>query len=210
MKEVTQGTLFIITAPSGAGKTSLLKALTDQDRSLGLSISHTTRKPRPGEEHGREYYFTTVEDFIKKEKKGDFLEYAKVHDNYYGTSRQTVLERLKAGKDTLLEIDWQGALQIKAQFHETVSIFILPPSFATLEERLKKRGQDTPEVISKRIEAANAEIMHASEFDYVIINDVFDVALTQLSAIIQAARCKFPRQAISHAELFKQFGIVNN
>lgn len=205
---LSSSTLFIITAPSGAGKSSLLKALTKQDPSLGISVSHTTRAPRPGEEDGREYHFTTVSDFLEKQKKGEFLEYAEVHGNYYGTSRRAVLERLAAGKDTLLEIDWQGAMQIRKLIAETVSIFILPPSIATLEERLNKRGQDSPETIAGRMEAASEEISHASGFDYVIINDDFDHALSQLAAIVQAARCRLPRQVVMHSRLFEQFGII--
>lgn len=205
---LSASTLFIITAPSGAGKSSLLKALTRQDPSLGLSISHTTRAPRPGEEDGREYHFTTASDFLEKQKKGEFLEYAEVHGNYYGTSRRAVLERLSAGKDTLLEIDWQGAMQIRKLIAETISIFILPPSIATLEERLNRRGQDSPEIIAGRLEAASEEISHASSFDYVIINDDFDHALSQLAAIVTAARCRLPRQVVTHTRLFEQFGII--
>ena len=200
--------LFIVTAPSGAGKSSLLHALTQKDPTLGLSISHTTRAPRPGEQNGREYHFTTVADFLEKQKKGEFLESAEVHGNYYGTSRRAVLERLAKGKDTLLEIDWQGAMQIKKLIMETVSIFILPPSIATLKERLNKRGQDSPETIAARIQAASKEIPHAIDFDYVIINDNFDLALAQLAAIVSAARCRFNSQALAHAELFDQFGIT--
>lgn len=209
LTNLSGSSLFIITAPSGAGKSSLLQALIKQDSSLGLSISHTTRSPRDGEEDGREYFFISVADFVEKQKRGDFLEYAEVHGNYYGTSRYAVLERLAAGQDTLLEIDWQGALQIKKLISETVSIFILPPSIETLEERLYKRGKDSPEVIAKRVQAASQEISHASEFDYVIINDNFDLALSQLSAIVKAKRCCFSRQVIAHTDLFKQFGIVS-
>ena len=201
--------LFIITAPSGAGKSSLLQALMKQDPSLGLSISYTTRPPRPGEEDGREYHFTTVSAFLEKQSMGEFLESAHVHGNYYGTSRRLILERLNTGKDTFLEIDWQGAMQIKEQLADTISIFILPPSIATLEERLHKRGQDSPEVIARRLQAASAEISHASGFDYAIINEDFDLALSQLAAIVKAARCRLPRQVATHAELFKQFGIVS-
>jgi len=201
-------TLFVLTAPSGAGKSSLLKALTRQDPSLGVSISHTTRKPRPGEEDGREYHFTTIPDFLEKRKKGEFLESAEVHGNYYGTSRRAVLRRLSADQDTLLEIDWKGAMQIRKLIAETVSIFILPPSIATLEERLNKRGQDSPEIIAARIDAASEEISHASTFDYVIINDDFDHALSQLAAIVLAARCRLPRQVAAHTRLFEQFGII--
>lgn len=202
--------LFIITAPSGAGKSSLLQALTRKDPTLGLSISHTTRAPRPGEQNGREYHFTTVHDFLEKQKKGEFLESAEVHGNYYGTSRRAVLERLASGKDTLLEIDWQGAVQIRKLIMETVSIFILPPSIAALQERLNKRGQDSPETIAARLQAASEEISHAPDFDYVIINDNFDLALTQLTAIVNAARCRFHSQAAAHAGLFGQFGIISN
>ncbi len=204
------GMLFIITAPSGAGKSSLLKELTRQDDSLGLSISHTTRAPRPGEEDGREYYFTTIADFQERQRKGEFLESAEVHGNYYGTSRRAVLERLASGKDTLLEIDWQGAMQIRKLIAETISIFILPPSITVLEERLHKRGQDSLEIIARRIDAANEEISHASGFDYVIINDDFELALSQLAAIVKAARCRLPRQVVTHAELFEQFGIISD
>lgn len=202
--------LFIITAPSGAGKSSLLQALTQKDPTLGLSISHTTRAPRPGEQNGREYYFTTVHDFLEKQKKGEFLESAEVHGNYYGTSRRAVLERLASGKDTLLEIDWQGAEQIRKLIMETVSIFILPPSIAALKDRLEKRGQDSAEIISARIQAASEEISHAPDFDYVIINDNFDLALAQLTAIVSAARCRFHSQAAAHAGLFGQFGIISD
>ena len=202
--------LFIITAPSGAGKSSLLQALTKKDPALGLSISHTTRAPRPGEENGREYYFTTIPDFLEKQKRGEFLESAEVHGNYDGTSRRAVLERLAGGKDTLLEIDWQGAEQIRKLIMETVSIFILPPSIAALKERLEKRGQDSPETIAARIQAASEEISHAPDFDYVIINDNFDLALAQLAAIVSAARCRFSPQAAAHAGLFGQFGIISD
>ncbi|MCL1886428.1 MAG: guanylate kinase [Betaproteobacteria bacterium] len=203
-------TLFIVTAPSGAGKSSLLQALTKLDSTLGLSISHTTRPPRPGEENGREYHFTTLSNFLEKQRNGEFLESAEVHGNYYGTSRHAILERLTAGKDTLLEIDWQGALQIKKLIPGAISIFILPPSIATLEKRLHHRGQDSPEIIAKRLHAANGEISHVSEFDYVIINDDFDFALSQLMAIIKAARCKLSRQVVTHSELFEQFGIISD
>ena len=199
--------LFTVTAPSGAGKSSLLAALIRKDPSLHLSVSHTTRPPRPGEENGREYHFTTVEDFKKRLEQGEFLEHATVHGNYYGTSRVSVMNQLNAGYDTLLEIDWQGARQIRRLFPETVSVFILPPSISALEERLNKRRQDSPEIIKQRIEAAGEEIRHASECDYVIINHDFDLALTKLAAIVETARCRMSRQAIRNRELFAQFGI---
>ncbi|MDB5773082.1 MAG: guanylate kinase, partial [Burkholderia sp.] len=162
------GSLFMVVAPSGAGKSTLVNALLAQEPTIKLSISYTTRAPRPGEMHGREYYFTSVEDFQKRRENGEFLESAEVHGNYYGTSRLLISEQMKAGTDVLLEIDWQGAQQVKKQFPDAVGIFILPPSIAALEERLKKRGQDEPHVITRRILAAGGEIAHAPEFEYVI------------------------------------------
>ncbi len=206
-QSVAGSSLFTITAPSGAGKSSLLAALIRQDASLRLSISHTTRAPRPGEQNGREYHFTTVDDFRKRLDEGEFLEHALVHGNYYGTSKLSVLSQLNAGNDTLLEIDWQGARQIRKLFPETVSVFILPPSISTLEERLVRRGQDSRDIIKQRIQAADEEIRHASEFDYVIINYDFDLALAKLAAIVETARCRMTRQAIKNRELFAQFGI---
>ena len=207
-QNVTASSLFTVTAPSGAGKSSLLSALIRQDPSLRLSISHTTRPPRPGEQNGREYHFTTVDNFRKRLDADEFLEYAIVHGNYYGTSKLSVLDQITAGHDTLLEIDWQGARQIRRLFPETVSVFILPPSIAVLEDRLKKRGQDSPEIIRQRIEAADEEIRHACEADYVIINTDFELALSKLASIVEAARCRTALQAIRNRELFLQFGIV--
>ena len=207
-QNVTASSLFTVTAPSGAGKSSLLSALIRQDPSLRLSISHTTRPPRPGEQNGREYHITTVDNFRKRLDADEFLEYAIVHGNYYGTSKLSVLDQITAGHDTLLEIDWQGARQIRRLFPETVSVFILPPSIAVLEDRLKKRGQDSPEIIRQRIEAADEEIRHACEADYVIINTDFDLALSKLASIVEAARCRTALQAIRNRELFLQFGIV--
>lgn len=205
---MTGSSLFTVSAPSGAGKSSLIAALLRQDPTLCLSISHTTRQPRPGEVNGREYHFTTVDDFKKRLDANEFLEYALVHGNYYGTSKLSVLEQLSAGCDTLLEIDWQGARQIRSLFPETVSIFILPPAFDVLENRLNKRGQDAPEIIRQRIEAAGEEIRHACEADYVIINADFDLALSKLASIVEAARCRTAQQAVRNHELFSQFGIV--
>ncbi|TFV96543.1 guanylate kinase, partial [Oxalobacteraceae bacterium OM1] len=164
------GSLFMVVAPSGAGKSTLVNALLAQEPSIKLSISYTTRQPRPGEEHGREYYFTTVKDFLARRESGEFLESAEVHGNYYGTSRLLIAEQMRAGTDVLLEIDWQGAQQVRKQFPQAVGIFILPPSIAALEERLKKRGQDAENVILRRVLAAGSEIAHAPEFEYVIIN----------------------------------------
>lgn len=204
----TGSSLFTISAPSGAGKSSLIAALLKADPTLRLSISTTTRQPRPGEVHGREYHFTTLEAFRKSIDDGEFLEYALVHDNHYGTSRLKVLEQLQAGNDVLLEIDWQGALQIREQFPDTVSIFILPPSIAELENRLNRRGQDSKDTIKRRIQGAALEISHASDFDYVIINKDFDLALKQLSAVIESARCRTQQQALKNQALFAEFGII--
>ena len=203
----SSGSLFVIAAPSGAGKSSLVKVLLEQEPAMRLSISTTTRSPRPGEEHGREYFFSSKEDFLQRQSAGEFLEYAEVHGNFYGTSRLALMEQVQAGKDVLLEIDWQGAQQIRKHFPQAVSIFILPPSMAALEERLRKRGQDAEEVIKHRLAGASDELAHASEFEYVIINLDFAAALDQLLAIVRANRCKLQQQAARHSSLFAQLGI---
>ncbi|TCS36022.1 guanylate kinase [Paucimonas lemoignei] len=203
----TAGSLFMVVAPSGAGKSSLVNALLEREPAIKLSISHTTRQPRPGEQHGREYYFTSVDDFLAMRDADEFLESAEVHGNYYGTSKIQILDQMKAGTDVLLEIDWQGAQQIKKQFPNAIGIFILPPSIQALEERLLKRGQDEPHVITRRILAAGGEIAHAPESEYVIINQDFATALSELTAIIKAARCRFAQQAARNAALFAQLGI---
>lgn len=204
---LSSGSLFMVVAPSGAGKSSLVNALLAQEPSIKLSISFTTRQPRPAEQHGREYYFTSVEDFLIRRDAGEFLESAEVHGNYYGTSRLLIEKEMKAGIDVLLEIDWQGAQQVKKQFPHAVGIFILPPSINALEERLKNRGQDDPHVITRRILAAGGEIAHAPEFEYVIINQEFACALSELSSIVKATRCRFAQQAARNAFLFAQLGI---
>ena len=201
------GSLFIVAAPSGAGKSTLVNALLAQEPGIKLSISTTTRAPRPGEQHGREYFFTTPEDFVARADAGEFLEWAEVHGNYYGTSRLVVEQEMKNGTDILLEIDWQGARQVRKQFPTAAGIFILPPSIAALEERLYKRGQDEPHVITKRLLAAGGEIAHAPEFEYAIINEEFNVALSEMSAIVRATRARFPQQAARNASLFAQLGI---
>jgi guanylate kinase len=201
------GSLFIVAAPSGAGKSTLVNALLGQEPGIKLSISTTTRQPRPGEQHGREYFFTTAEDFVARAEAGEFLEWAEVHGNYYGTSRLVVEQEMKTGTDILLEIDWQGARQVRKQFPSAAGIFILPPSIEALENRLYKRGQDEPHVITKRLLAAGGEIAHAPEFEYVIINDEFNVALSEMSAIVRATRARFPQQAARNASLFAQLGI---
>jgi guanylate kinase len=204
------GSLFMVVAPSGAGKSTLVNALLAQEPEIKLSISYTTRAPRPAEQHGREYYFTSPSDFLARRATGEFLESAEVHGNYYGTSRILISEQMKAGTDVLLEIDWQGAQQVKRQFPHAIGIFILPPSIEALEERLKKRGQDAPSVITGRILAAGGEIAHAPEFEYVIINQEFATALAELTSIVRAARCRFAQQAARNAFLFAQLGIHAN
>ena len=201
------GSLFMVVAPSGAGKSSLVEQLLAQEPAIKLSISTTTRAPRPGEEHGREYYFTTPEDFVARAAAGEFLEWAEVHGNYYGTSRIMVQQEMLTGTDILLEIDWQGARQVRKQFPQAAGIFILPPSIDALEERLYKRGQDEPHIITRRLLAAGGEIAHAPEFEYVIINDKFSVALSELRAIVSATRCRFAQQSARNAALFVQFSI---
>lgn len=201
------GSLFMVVAPSGAGKSTLVNALLAQEPTIKLSISTTTRAPRPGETHGKEYYFTSAEDFVQRADAGEFLEWAEVHGNYYGTSRIMVEQQMKTGTDILLEIDWQGARQVKKQFPQAAGIFILPPSIDALEERLKKRATDAPHVITRRLLAAGGEIAHAPEFEYAIINEEFAVALSELTAIVRAARCRFAQQAARNASLFAQLGI---
>lgn len=204
------GSLFMVAAPSGAGKSTLVNALLAQETSIQLSISYTTRSPRPGEQPGREYHFTTVDDFLLRKQKGEFLESAEVHGNFYGTSRLQIASQMAAGTDVLLEIDWQGAQQVKKQFPYAIGIFILPPSIQALEERLKKRGQDDPSVITRRLLAAGGEIAHVGEFQYVIINREFDAALSELVSIVKATRCRFVQQAARNATLFAQLGIPTN
>jgi guanylate kinase len=201
------GNIFLVVAPSGAGKSTLVNALLAKDVGIQLSVSFTTRPPRPGEQDGREYHFVSVEDFKARRARGEFLESAEVHGNHYATSQLWIEERMRAGIDVLLEIDWQGARQVKLAFPHAVGVFILPPSIDALEKRLHKRGQDSPQVIVRRLLAAGSEIAHAPEFDYVIINEVFDRALGELTAIVTASRLRYPTQAARHHELFAQLGI---
>lgn len=206
----TAGSLFIVAAPSGAGKSTLVNALLAAEPGIKLSISYTTRAPRPGEQDGREYFFITPEAFLARREAGEFLESAEVHGNYYGTSRLQIADQMKAGIDVLLEIDWQGAQQVRKQFPGAVGIFILPPSVAALEERLKKRGQDDPQVITRRLLAAGGEMAHAPEFEYVIINQEFATALSELTAVVKATRCRFAQQASRNASVFALLGIHAN
>lgn len=201
----TSGNLFIVTAPSGAGKTSLVSALLADDPHVKLSISCTTRAPRPGEVDGVDYRFVPEARFIQMLEAGEFLESAEVHGSRYGTSQKWVEEQLQAGEDILLEIDWQGAAQVRKLFPNTVSIFILPPSVDELEHRLNKRGQDSAEVIAVRVANAREEISHVAEFDYVIINDRFDTALQDLQAIVRTHRLKAGKQLRRNAEMVNRF-----
>lgn len=196
------GTLFIVTAPSGAGKTTLVKGLLEADRSVQLSISYTTREPRAGEQDGREYHFVDVARFRALRDAGEFLEWAEVHGNYYGTSKAWLRGELDAGRDTLLEIDWQGAHQVRKVFPEAVGIFILPPSMEELERRLRGRGTDSEEVIVRRLLAARGEMRHVAEFDYVIINNELPDALGDLVAVVRAARLRYPNQHARHLAYF--------
>lgn len=192
---VANGTLYIVSAPSGAGKTSLLKALRERDRGLHVSVSHTTREMRPGEQDGVDYHYLSQEAFLSMVGEGGFLEHAEVFGNYYGTSEAAVNAELRAGHDTVLEIDWQGARQVRKRFPEAVSIFILPPDRQALRERLDARGQDSEEIIQRRMNQAVEEMTHYAEFDYLVINDDFDTALAELAAIVTAQRQRITCQA---------------
>ncbi len=196
------GNLFIVSAPSGAGKTTLVRMLLERDGGIGLSISHTTRAPRPGEQDGREYHFIGPPEFFAMREAGDFLESAEVHGNWYGTSRRWIVEQLASGRDILLEIDWQGAQQVRGLFHECVGIFILPPSPAELEQRLRGRGQDSEEVIARRLAAALGEMRHVDEFDYVIINKTLPEAVDDLQSVVRSVRLRTAAQLERHRELF--------
>ncbi len=197
------GNLFIITAASGAGKTSLVRALLAADSQIKLSISYTTRQPRPGEVNGEHYHFVEDATFLSMLGEGDFLESAHVHGARYGTSQTRVDEALASGNDLILEIDWQGAAQVRKLYPEAISIFILPPSIPELESRLRGRGQDSEEVILKRLAAAREEMSHVGEFDYVTINDKFEESLQDLAAIVRAQRLKCAAQLTRYAALIK-------
>src|SRR5690554_4626808 len=201
------GNVFMVVAPSGAGKSSLVNALLEREPSMMLSISCTTRIPRPGEVNDKHYRFVSLEEFNAQRDAGAMLEWAEVHGNYYGTPRDRIDEALSAGRDVLLEIDWQGARQVREHLPDAIGIFILPPSIEALETRLKKRGQDEPHVIARRLLAAGGEMSHVSECEYVIINQEFSVALHELASIVRAARLNYRAQSLRHAELFSQLGI---
>jgi guanylate kinase len=199
-----RGTLYIVSAPSGAGKTSLVRALTDTDPDVSVSISHTTRAPRPGERDGVDYHFVDHDAFADMEHAGRFLEHATVFDHRYGTSRDDVVARLDRGADVILEIDWQGARQVRAALPGSVGIFVLPPSREVLEQRLRGRGQDSEEIIRRRMQDAVREMSHYGEYDYLVINDDFRRALDDLRAILRAQRLVRTRQQTRRAGLLRE------
>lgn len=197
--------LIIISAPSGTGKTSIVSALTESDSQLSLSISHTTRRPRPNEIDGQDYYFVDRGVFQTMLSRGEFLESAEVYGNLYGTSHKWVKESLASGQDVLMEIDFQGAQQVRKIFPQAISIFILPPSYEKLEERLKQRGQDDQKTISRRLASAREEVSHLNEFDYVVVNGHLQEAIKDVSCIIRAERLRIMRQLVNQRTLVAQF-----
>ena len=201
------GNLFVVAAPSGAGKSSLVKALMELDQRVSPSISHTTREPRGQEVHGREYYFVSHDTFDQMVAQDAFLEWAHVHGNRYGTSKQAIEQRIAQGVDVVLEIDFQGAIQVKRIFPNAVLIFILPPSWEELRSRLERRAEDSAEVIEVRLKNAAQEMAHAKEFDFVIINELFERALFDLKAIVHAQRLRFTAQRIVRGDTFQALNI---
>jgi len=204
------GNVFVVVAPSGAGKSSLVNALLEQDPTLCLSVSATTRAPRSGETDGKDYRFVSKADFIAMQQADQLLEWAEVHGNFYGTPRDQIDQAIHQGRDVLLEIDWQGARQVKRLFTQTIGIFILPPSIQTLEQRLQLRGQDSQDVIARRIQAANEEISHAPECEYVIINQDFRLALAELTEVIAEARLLYGSQLAKNEALFASLGLTTS
>ena len=200
---IVPGTLFVVAAPSGAGKSSLVNAVLAREPGIALSISFTSRGPRPGERHAQHYHFVDRAEFERMIAAGDFFEHALVHGDYKGTARQSVQPQLAAGKDVLLEIDWQGARQVREKVPDSVSVFILPPSREALQTRMRNRGQDSEETIARRLAAARDEMSHHDEFDYVIVNENFDAAAAELRAIFVAHRLRQPLQARRHAGLIR-------
>jgi len=199
----TPGALFVVSAPSGAGKTTLVRELMARDTGIHHSVSYTTRPPRSAERNGHDYHFIDIQTFLAMRGRGDFLEWAEVHGNFYGTSKSWLLQEMQAGRDPLLEIDWQGAQQVRAQIPQVVSIFIMPPSISELERRLRSRGQDGEEIIQRRVAAALGEMRHVGEFDFVIINDDLQTALEDLWAAVKASRLAFVRQRARHPDMFE-------
>ncbi|MEQ1813738.1 MAG: guanylate kinase [Candidatus Nitrotoga sp.] len=198
------GNIFIVCAPSGAGKTSLVNALLVSNQPIKVSVSYTSRPPRPAEVEGKDYHFVSRKTFLSMAQHGDFIESAEVYGNLYGTSQSWIASEIASGRDILLEIDWQGAQQVRRKFPASIGIFILPPSLEALKYRLQGRAQDSAEVIARRLQAAQADIAHVVEFDYVIINDVLDDALRQLQAIIVAESLRRARQMSVHQNLINQ------
>ena len=202
-----QGSMLMIVAPSGAGKSSLVNALLQEDQALKLSLSTTTRSPRPGEVEGKDYRFITREEFIAERDQGNFLEHAEVHGNFYGTSRAWIEVQMNAGRDVMLEIDWQGAQQIRQMIPEVQWIFIFPPSFEALEERLRKRGQDDEATIQRRLAAAHLELQHAHEADFIVINDDFERALIDLRHVVAASRLRSGPIMARNPTLLRRLGV---
>ncbi|MGN7919123.1 guanylate kinase [Lysobacter antibioticus] len=196
-----RGTLYIVAAPSGAGKSSIVNAVLARDPNIRLSISFTSRQPRPGERHAEHYHFVSAQEFEAMVEAGDFFEYARVHGDWKGSARQSVEPFLAAGKDVLLEIDWQGARQVRSKVPDAVSVFILPPSRQALESRMRTRGQDSEATIRQRLDAAREEMSHYGEFDYVIVNEVFDTAVEEMCAIFLASRLRREPQVARHSRL---------
>ncbi len=204
----TPGNLFCVAAPSGAGKSSLVKALLELDSHLVVSVSHTTRAPRGQEQHGREYWFIDEAEFRAMVERGEFFEWATVHEHLYGTSRRAIADRLARGEDVILEIDWQGALQIKQLFEHAVLIFILPPSWNELQQRLTRRGEDHPEVIATRMANAREEVAQARHFDFVIINALFETALFDLKTVVHSQRLKYAAQRRNKSQVFAALNLI--
>lgn len=202
------GNLFCVAAPSGAGKSSLVKALLELDSHLAVSISHTTRTPRGQEQDGREYRFVAEAEFRAMVERGEFFEWAQVHGNLYGTSRRAIEDRLQRGEDVVLEIDWQGALQIKQLFPQAVLIFVLPPSWDELRQRLMRRGEDQPEVIARRMANARVEVAQARHFDFVIINALFETALFDLKTVVHSQRLKYAAQLRNRSQVFAALDLI--
>ena len=203
------GSMLMVVAPSGAGKSSLVNALLKQDAGIDLSVSCTTRPPRPGEVNGREYNFLSEAEFLARKEAGDFLEWAKVHGNYYGTSKSWIESQMKNGRDVILEIDWQGARQVQAIIPQAIWIFILPPSIQALEDRLLHRAQDDQATIQKRVVAAKEELTHVAEADYLVINDDFETALAELNHVVLASRLRKNSQLVRHQKLAQELGAAN-
>ena len=202
------GNLYVVSAPSGTGKSSLVNALLEVDSRLQVSVSHTTRAPRGQEQHGREYWFTSKEDFQAMIERDEFFEHAHVHGNHYGTSRKAIEARIQSGEDVVLEIDWQGALQIKRIFPNAILIFIMPPSYEELLQRLNRRGEDSPEVIETRMANARIEVAQAQHFDFVVINALFESALFDLKSIVHAQRLKYSAQRRNKPNVFRALNLI--